>query len=55
VLQDVTVFVAVEGSQGFTFTQEIPVFKDNLADQFNINGVGCGGQTLTIEVDGVLI
>jgi len=55
VLEDVSVCVAVEGSQGFAFTQEIPVFKDDLADQFSTNGVGCGGQTLEIKVDGALI
>jgi len=55
VLEDVLVYTAVEGSQGFVFTQEIPVFKDDLADQFNINGVGCGGQTLEIKVDGAPI
>jgi len=55
VLEDVSVFVAVEGTQGFAFTQEIPVFKDELADQYDTNGVGCGGQTLEIRVDGDLV
>jgi len=31
------------------------VFKDDLADQYSINGVGCGGQTLAISVDGELV
>jgi len=55
VLEDVSVYVAVEGTQGFAFTQEIPVFKDDLADQYDTNGVGCGGQTLEIRVDGDLV
>lgn len=54
-LASFTTFVVVGGSQTEPITQEISVFKDYYADTFDINGVGCGGQTLTIEVDGQLI
>jgi len=42
-LEDVTMFVMVGGSQAEPVTQEIVVFKDDYADRFDINGVGCGG------------
>jgi len=55
VLPDVTVYAAPDGTQGPSATQTITVFKDSEADLNGINGVGCGGQTLSIEVYGLPI
>ena len=55
-LDDIMAFVVVGGgTQTEPVTQEIMVYKDDYADDNDINGIGCGGQTLTIEVDEQLI